>query len=257
MTFSIVARDPETDAVGVAVQSKFVAVGSVVPFASADAGAIATQSLANVAYGSDGLDLLRAGHSADEVVAELTNTDDEAPQRQVGVVGQTAPWRRSRARSASTTPATGRATTTPPRGTSWRTGRRSTRWPTRSRTPTAGCPSGCWRRSTPATTRAATSVASRARPCTSPSPGWLRRRKRPLDRRARRRPRPPHRRARTGVPHLRHHAAGACRPTEYRELAGDTAESVLAALSGWGSTTALLAARSGTPSATRWRRFRP
>ncbi|MDL0122358.1 MULTISPECIES: DUF1028 domain-containing protein [Halobacterium] len=88
MTFSIVARDPETDAVGVAVQSKFVAVGSVVPFASADAGAIATQSLANVAYGSDGLDLLRAGHSADEVVAELTSADDEAPQRQVGVVGQ-------------------------------------------------------------------------------------------------------------------------------------------------------------------------
>ena len=88
MTFSIVARDPETDAVGVAVQSKFVAVGSVVPFASADAGAIATQSFANVAYGPDGLDLLREGHSADEVVDELTSTDDEAPQRQVGVVGQ-------------------------------------------------------------------------------------------------------------------------------------------------------------------------
>jgi uncharacterized Ntn-hydrolase superfamily protein len=88
MTFSIVARDPETDAVGVAVQSKFVAVGSVVPFASADAGAIATQSFANVAYGPDGLDLLREGHSADEVVEELTSGDDEAPQRQVGVVGQ-------------------------------------------------------------------------------------------------------------------------------------------------------------------------
>jgi uncharacterized Ntn-hydrolase superfamily protein len=88
MTFSIVARDPETDAVGVAVQSKFVAVGSVVPFASADAGAVATQSFANVAYGSDGLDLLREGHSADEVVEELTDADDEAPQRQVGVVGQ-------------------------------------------------------------------------------------------------------------------------------------------------------------------------
>ncbi|MFB6268867.1 MAG: DUF1028 domain-containing protein, partial [Halobacterium sp.] len=51
MTFSIVARDPETDAVGVAVQSKFVGVGAVVPFASADAGAVATQSFANVAYG--------------------------------------------------------------------------------------------------------------------------------------------------------------------------------------------------------------
>jgi uncharacterized Ntn-hydrolase superfamily protein len=88
MTFSIVARDPETDAVGVAVQSKFVSVGSVVPFAAADAGAIATQSFANVAYGPDGLDLLRDGCSAEEVVDQLTAADDEAPSRQVGVVGQ-------------------------------------------------------------------------------------------------------------------------------------------------------------------------
>ncbi|MFC7127837.1 DUF1028 domain-containing protein [Haloferax chudinovii] len=86
-TFSIVARDPEQDAVGVAVQSKFVSVGSVVPFVSADAGAIATQSFANVAYGPDGLDLLREGRSAEEVVSELTDADDEAPSRQVGVVG--------------------------------------------------------------------------------------------------------------------------------------------------------------------------
>ncbi|UPV74682.1 DUF1028 domain-containing protein [Halorussus limi] len=87
-TFSIVARDPETEAVGVAVQSKFVSVGSVVPFASADAGAIATQSFANVAYGPDGLDLLREGKSAEEVVEELTDDDPEAAQRQVGVVGR-------------------------------------------------------------------------------------------------------------------------------------------------------------------------
>jgi uncharacterized Ntn-hydrolase superfamily protein len=87
-TFSIVARDPETEAVGVAVQSKFVSVGSVVPFASADAGAVATQSFANVAYGPDGLDLLREGKSAAEVVEELTDDDPEAAQRQVGVVGQ-------------------------------------------------------------------------------------------------------------------------------------------------------------------------
>jgi uncharacterized Ntn-hydrolase superfamily protein len=87
-TFSIVARDPETDAVGVAVQSKFVSVGSVVPFASAEAGAIATQSFANVAYGPDGLDLLREGKSAEEVVSELTAEDPEAAQRQVGVVGR-------------------------------------------------------------------------------------------------------------------------------------------------------------------------
>ncbi|WP_353634057.1 DUF1028 domain-containing protein [Halobacterium sp. NMX12-1] len=88
MTFSIVARDPETDAVGVAVQSKFVGVGAVVPFASADAGAIATQSFANVAYGPDGLDLLRDGYSADEVIERLTADDEDAPQRQVGIVGQ-------------------------------------------------------------------------------------------------------------------------------------------------------------------------
>jgi uncharacterized Ntn-hydrolase superfamily protein len=86
-TFSIVARDPETDAVGVSVQSKFVSVGSVVPFASADAGAIATQSFANVAYGPDGLDLLSAGHDAAETIDRLTDEDPEADQRQGGVVG--------------------------------------------------------------------------------------------------------------------------------------------------------------------------
>ncbi|WP_435063805.1 DUF1028 domain-containing protein [Halobaculum sp. EA56] len=87
MTFSIAARDPETDAVGVAVHSKFIAVGAVVPFVSADAGAVATQSFANVAYGPDGLDLLREGHDAAEVVERLTDADEEDPRRQVGVVG--------------------------------------------------------------------------------------------------------------------------------------------------------------------------
>ncbi|WP_132059583.1 DUF1028 domain-containing protein [Halorussus amylolyticus] len=87
-TFSIAARDPETGAVGIAVQSKFVGVGAVVPFVSADAGAVATQSYANVAYGPDGLDLLRDGKAAEEVVRELTDSDDESASRQVGVVGQ-------------------------------------------------------------------------------------------------------------------------------------------------------------------------
>ena len=85
-TFSIAARDPETGAVGVAVQSKFVSVGSVVPFVSADAGAVATQSFANVAYGPNGLDLLREGHAPAEAIDRLTAADDEAPSRQVGVV---------------------------------------------------------------------------------------------------------------------------------------------------------------------------
>ncbi|PSQ39384.1 DUF1028 domain-containing protein [Halobacteriales archaeon SW_5_70_135] len=86
-TFSIVARDPDRDAVGVAVHSKFVSVGSVVPFAAADAGAVATQSFANVDYGPDGLDLLREGHTAAETVEALTEDDPEREQRQVGVVG--------------------------------------------------------------------------------------------------------------------------------------------------------------------------
>jgi uncharacterized Ntn-hydrolase superfamily protein len=85
-TFSIVARDSEQDAVGVAVQSKFISVGSVVPFVSADAGAIATQSFANVAYGLDGHDLLRRGKTAKEVVMELTGADPEFESRQLGVV---------------------------------------------------------------------------------------------------------------------------------------------------------------------------
>ena len=87
MTFSIVAHDPVTEAVGVAVQSKFVSVGSVVPFAAADAGAIATQSFANVAYGPDGLDLLREGYTAAEAIDALVEDDEEAASRQVGVVG--------------------------------------------------------------------------------------------------------------------------------------------------------------------------
>jgi len=85
MTFSIVAT--EGDAIGVAVQSKFVSVGSVVPFADAEAGAIATQSFANVAYGADGLDHLRNGLTAEETIGRLTEADDEAQRRQVGVVG--------------------------------------------------------------------------------------------------------------------------------------------------------------------------
>lgn len=87
-TFSIVARDPAMDAVGVAVQSKFPSVGAVVPFAGADAGAVATQSFANVAYGPDGLDLLREGNDASTVIEQLIEDDPEAESRQVGAVGQ-------------------------------------------------------------------------------------------------------------------------------------------------------------------------
>ncbi len=85
-TYSIVACDLAAEQWGVAVQSKFLAVGSVVPWAEPGAGAVATQSYANPRYGPDGLALLRQGLSAQEVVEELTATDDERAQRQVGVV---------------------------------------------------------------------------------------------------------------------------------------------------------------------------
>lgn len=87
-TFSIVGRDPTKDAVGIAVQSKFPSVGAVVPFAAGDAGAVATQSFANVAYGPDGLSMLRDGESAGAVVDALLADDPDAAERQVGVVGQ-------------------------------------------------------------------------------------------------------------------------------------------------------------------------
>ena len=85
-TYSIVACDLAAGQWGVAVQSKFLAVGSVVPWAEPGAGAVATQSYANPRYGPDGLALLRQGLSAQEVVDELTAADDGRAQRQVGVV---------------------------------------------------------------------------------------------------------------------------------------------------------------------------
>ena len=86
MTYSIVARDPETGDFGVAVQSKFLAVGAVVPWARAGVGAIATQSFANVAYGPDGLALLAAGSGAAVALAQLVEADDLRGQRQAGIV---------------------------------------------------------------------------------------------------------------------------------------------------------------------------
>jgi len=85
-TYSIVACDLAAGQWGVAVQSKFLAVGSVVPWAEPGAGAVATQSYANPRYGPDGLELLRQGRSAQEVVDELTTADDGRAQRQLGVV---------------------------------------------------------------------------------------------------------------------------------------------------------------------------
>jgi uncharacterized Ntn-hydrolase superfamily protein len=85
-TFSIVAYDPEHKQWGVAVASKYLAVGSAVPWARAGAGAVATQALVNTTYGSQGLELLAQGKSAAEVVKHVTDLDKEREARQVGIV---------------------------------------------------------------------------------------------------------------------------------------------------------------------------
>ncbi len=89
MTFSIVARSDDGRMHGVAVASKFLAVGSAVPAAEAEIGALATQSYANLAYRPQGMLLLRTGTAAADVVAGLTAADPERESRQVGVVGAT------------------------------------------------------------------------------------------------------------------------------------------------------------------------
>jgi uncharacterized Ntn-hydrolase superfamily protein len=85
-TYSIAACDLEAGQWGVATQSKFLAVGSVVPWAVPGVGAVATQAYANPRYGPEGLQLLAAGLSAAEVVARLTDADDGRADRQLGVV---------------------------------------------------------------------------------------------------------------------------------------------------------------------------
>lgn len=94
-TFSIVAADLPAGEFGVAVASKFLAVGSVVPWARAGAGAMATQAWANLSYGPTGLSLLAEGHRAEDVVRHLIDADDNRDHRQVGLVdrfGNAAAW---------------------------------------------------------------------------------------------------------------------------------------------------------------------
>src|SRR5215216_7490542 len=86
-TFSIVAFDPEANSLGVAVQSKFLAVGSVVPWARAGVGAVATQAMANYNYGPRGLELMARRKTASETVEALISADKDREHRQLGVVG--------------------------------------------------------------------------------------------------------------------------------------------------------------------------
>lgn len=85
-TFSIVARDPATGDIGVAVQSHWFAVGQIVPWAEAGVGAVATQSFVDPSYGKLGLDLLRAGKSAPDALRALLGGDASCDVRQVGVI---------------------------------------------------------------------------------------------------------------------------------------------------------------------------
>ena len=86
MTFSIVAYDPKNGDFGVAVQSKFLCVGQIVPWARADIGAVATQANVNTSFGPRGLELLGKGYSSDEVIAELLKGDELKEQRQLAVI---------------------------------------------------------------------------------------------------------------------------------------------------------------------------
>ncbi len=86
MTYSVVARDPESGELGVATQTRFFAVGSVVPWAEPGVGAVATQSFAEVSYGPKGLALMRSGTTAADALAALRAEDDGEARRQVAMV---------------------------------------------------------------------------------------------------------------------------------------------------------------------------
>ena len=87
-TFSIIARDSETNELGVAVQSKFIAVGSVVPYAKAGIGAVASQAWGNVQYGPVGLKLLSQGIKTEQIIALMIKTDPLQKHRQVAIINQ-------------------------------------------------------------------------------------------------------------------------------------------------------------------------
>ena len=89
MTYSIVAFDPETGELGVAVQSRWLAAGAVVPWARPSVGAVATQSFVDARYGHAGIELLAAGRPPDAALAELLGADADRGVRQVGIVDAT------------------------------------------------------------------------------------------------------------------------------------------------------------------------
>jgi len=89
-TFSIVGCDTSTGELGVAVASKYFAVGAIVPWAKAGVGAVATQSYVNPDYGINGMDLLESGLSPKEVIDSLTSADSMFAKRQAGIINSKA-----------------------------------------------------------------------------------------------------------------------------------------------------------------------
>src|SRR5690625_2074781 len=85
-TFSLVARDPASGDLGVAVASKFLAVGAVVPVVKAGVGAVATQALANTSYGPRALAIMEGGGTPEDCLREFRDTDPDFDQRQFGIV---------------------------------------------------------------------------------------------------------------------------------------------------------------------------
>jgi uncharacterized Ntn-hydrolase superfamily protein len=106
VTYSIVARDGVTGEIGAAVQSCHPWVGAVVIWARPGVGAVATQAFAQATFGPAGLDLLAAGHSPADALAELVAGDDDAPIRQVSLLDGQGRWPPTPARSASPRPDT-------------------------------------------------------------------------------------------------------------------------------------------------------
>lgn len=105
MTWSIVAREPETGHLAIAVATRFFAVGSLVPHIRGGIGAVATQAFVSPLYGIDGVTMLAAGHAPDEIVATLTARDEGREQRQFHLIDAKAITPPSPAPNASTGPA--------------------------------------------------------------------------------------------------------------------------------------------------------
>jgi len=105
-TYSIVARDPDTGELGVAVQTHQMCVGAIVPWLEPGMGALATQASANISFGPIGLAMLREGIDAPHVVEALVASDPGADRRQLAVVDAEGGRRRGRERTASLMPAT-------------------------------------------------------------------------------------------------------------------------------------------------------